>query len=210
MLSRGRPRLCLLLLALVALPAMQCGPRLSLDAPGEAQLLDEAPVLVTGEVAKAFQPASVELRLDGVDLIAALGLVPPFTGAGGVVNVGGQLVTVSGFDFDPTPPGVTPLLVDLDGLDPGDHTLELVAQRAGTAPTSVLRSFGVVAAFQQPATTLDSGAPAASLSLGSEGSVSGASLGQPLAGPPVSLSLGSEVRPGFVPVREELITGATP
>jgi len=192
---------------LLLLTGVQCGPRLSIDAPDPLALFDESPVAVSGQIAKAFAPGSVQLRLDGVDLISALALVPPFLDAGGVVDIGGNLISVSGFDFDPTAPGVTPIVLDLDALPAGDHVLELEAQRSGQAPLVVTRSFGVALAFVLPAAVLDAGGLTSPLDLGPEGTLIGASLGQPLVSAPIALDGGSELRPGFVPVREELITG---
>ena len=205
--SAGLATLALICLALVG---AKCTPVFNLVAPDDGALLDEDPVAVVVMLAKAFDSTSVAVRVDGVDLIAELGLVPPFVNESGVVLVGGDPITVTGFSYDTTLPQVVPLLVSLQGLPLGAHAIEIEATRNNNQGQPVvltrLADFDLVAGFSHPAVEIGSGGLGpAPQSFGSEGTLVGASLGAPLAGPPISYSDGSELRPGFVPVAEALI-----
>ncbi len=203
--------LALLAISGAALSASSCGPDLALGIPANGALLDETPVAIRGRVRRAIDFASLELRLDGVDLVSALGLVPPFVGAGGVVDVNGELVTVSGFDFDTTVPG-NPVLLEavLSGLSNGPHALELAGTNAGM-PLMASTAFELVAGFEQAAQVLGAaGLPSGPGVAGSEGVLVNATLGQPIAGPRIPLAAGDELRPGFEEAAEARISAGLP
>jgi hypothetical protein len=182
---------------------------IAIDAPTQAAILDETPVAIEARVEGGFDQASVEVRIGGVDLIAALGLAPPFSGAGGQVLVGSDLLTISGFDFT----GVgNPRLISLDveGLSLGPHTVEVLG--LDQSAQLVLRSvtFQLVDHFTQRAGVLAAaGLPEgpAPIAGGAGGELANATFGQPFAAPPIPLSDGSELRPGFVEVAEASIAG---
>ena len=108
-----RPSRLLAVLAIVpALLAARCGLQsIVIDAPFHGALLEDPghAVALAARVGTNFDMASVEVRLDGVDLVAALGLVPPFAGASGVVVIGSTPVSISQFSFSQS----NPRLVDL-------------------------------------------------------------------------------------------------
>ena len=205
MLSIARTTLVLIPLALLG---AKCGPPVfTLEAPDHGALLDEEPVAVFAIVAKAFDPASLQVRVNGIDLVAALGLAPPFVNESGSVLIGGIPVTVSGFSYDTTPPGAVLLSVSLQGLPLGSHAIEIEVTRiSNQVVVTRIADFERVAGFSQPAVEISAGGLGpAPQDFGSEGFLVGAVLGAPLTGPPIPLSGGGELRPGFVPVAEALI-----
>lgn len=205
-------------LAIVSLAAsipLLLGPRcgfksIVIDEPMDAVLLDDPShtVVASARVGTNFDATSVEVRLDGVDLVAALGLVPPFSNAGGSVLVGSDLVTVSAFSFTLG----SPRLIDLaaSGLPVGPHSLAVEGDKqdgSGSAADSVafeiLDPFSLAAELVAPAGRGPANA-------GAEGTLFGSSLGEPLAAPPVTLSGGDELRSGFVEVSEAFLSGGGP
>jgi len=72
-------------------------------------------------------------------------------------------------------------------------------------------AFEVIGPFTLEAEVLASaGLPEAPLDAGAEGFLLNATLGQPFAAPPVGLSGGGELRPGFVEASEALVAGGMP
>ena len=204
------------LLALAALaPALlaaPCGKRsIVIDAPFDGALLEDPShgVALAARVSTNFDPATVEVRLDGVDLVAALGLVPPFSDASGVVVIGSTPVSITGFSFTTD---TNPRLVDLvaSGLDLGAHALEVEGDKSdGSGSVVDAAGFGIFDPFALAAQALvPSGARPRDA--GSEGTLFGATLGQPLAAPPVALSDGGALRSGFIEASEALIAGGVP
>ncbi len=213
-----RPRASwLLVIATVAaaMLAARCGPDLALGIPADGALLDETPVHLRGRVRRAVDFPTLELRLDGVDLLAALGLTPPFADAAGMVDVNGTLVTVTELSFDPTVPG-NPVRIEghLDGLPLGPHTLELAGVNTAGAvpePVSAVTAFELLAGFaQSDHVVAAAGLPEGPRSAGSEGVLVNATLGQPLAGPRVTLAGGDVLRPGFPEAAEARLQAAGP
>lgn len=208
-MPRRRLPLVLLALGLPALLAIRCpngpGP-IRFHAPGAGQLVDDPVMGVVAEVADTVDPATVEVLVDGVDLVAALGLTPPILGASGVVSIGGAAVTVSGFVFDPAPSGPSGIDVDLAGLPPGLHQLQIRGTLTSGSPASGGRQVTVVEPFVQalrPATAA-AGVPTA----GSGDSVLRyGRVGEPGAASPVSNATGA-LRAGFVHAAESRIRGA--
>jgi hypothetical protein len=205
------PRLLALTALLPALLAAPCGLRsIVIDAPFDGALLEDPghTVSLSARIGANFDPASVEVRLDGVDLVAALGLVPPFTGASGVVLVGSDPIAISEFSF--TTGG--PRLVDLvaDGLPLGVHALEVEGDKSdGSGSVVDTAGFEVFDPFALAAEAIVPGG-ARPRDLASGATLFGATLGQPLAAPPVGFGDGSELRSGFVEVSEALIAGGAP
>jgi hypothetical protein len=72
-----------LALAAVVLAAARCVPTATITIlrPSTDFLTDDATLDVRVQISSGFDAGSVEVRLDGVDLIAGLGLAPPFTDA---------------------------------------------------------------------------------------------------------------------------------
>jgi hypothetical protein len=105
-----------------ASPSRVACPRRSIVAPLPGLVVDDPSVVLAARVATAFDPMSVEVRVDGVDLIAALGLTPPFTNVSGTVSIGGQPIQVTAFRYDTSLAG-NPEPVDaiLTGLPEGAH-----------------------------------------------------------------------------------------
>jgi hypothetical protein len=206
-----RPRLLALTALLPALLAAPCGLRsIVIDSPFDGALLEDAAhaVSLSARVGTNFDLASVEVRLDGVDLVAALGLVPPFSGASGVVLVGPDPIAISGFSFT----GGNPRFVDLvaGGLPLGAHVLEVEGDKNdGSSSVIDTAGFEIFDPFSLAAEAIvPSGARPRDA--GAEGTLFGATLGQPLAAPPIAISDGGELRSGFVEASEALIAGGAP
>ena len=206
-----RSRLLALMAILPALLAAPCGLRsIVIDAPFDGALLEDPghTVALAARVGTNFNVPSVEVRLDGVDLVAALGLVPPFTDAAGVVVIGPDSIAISGFSFTAT----NPRFVDLaaSGLPLGAHALEVEGDKNdGSGSVVDAAGFEIFDPFALALEALVPGG-ARPRDAGSEGTLFGATLGQPLAAPPVALSDGGELRSGFVEASEALIAGGLP
>jgi len=176
----GHSALCTLL----AFAVLGCpGPRIVIEEPRDGLIVDDpAPQIpVAARMPPAFDPTTIEVRLDGVDLIDALGLVPPFADEGGVVLVAGEPVGVSAFSFTTGNPQRVEL--ELSDLPAGPHEIEVFGTKTGGA--SQLRS-------------------------AAEGVLAHAAVGASLAGAPVPLADGGELRAGFAPAAEARIQGANP
>lgn len=207
-----RSRLLALAVLLPALLAAPCGLRsIVIDTPFDGALLEDPGhgVALAARVGTNFDLATVEVRLDGVDLVAALGLVPPFTNASGVVVIGSTPVSITGFGFTHD---TNPRLVDLvaSGLALGAHALEVEGEKTdGSGSVLDAAGFEIFDPFTLAAQTLVPGG-ARPRDAGGEGTLFGATLGQPLAAPPVALADGGELRAGFVEAAEALIAGGAP
>lgn len=151
-------------------------------------------------VPPSYVAASAVVRVDGVDLIAALGLTPPFDGASGSVMIGGAPVSVSSFRYGISPSGVE-VSARLEGLPIGDHAFDARAQQTGAGPTVATVAFSVVGAFSLEEQALASAGAPPPPPVATAGNHAGnATLGEPLAAPPVAISGGGQLRAGFVPV----------
>jgi hypothetical protein len=201
----------LLVLALVASIAITCRPSatISIVAPLPGLVVDDPSVVLAARVATAFDPMSVEVRVDGVDLIAALGLTPPFANVSGTVSIGGQPIQVTAFRYDTSLAG-NPKPVDavLTGLPEGAHDFAVRGLRLANGQlatdlhTFIVSSPLALALDAVPASASRAGA------VGSAGTLAYGTLGGALAGPPVPLADGGALRPGFVPAAEGRISGA--
>ena len=105
-------RFHLVLLGAAALANLALTCSSAITAPREAQILPDSAIRAAATILRNFDPASVIVAIDGVDLTAAVGLVPPFADESAVVIVGGVPVTVSDFDFEVVP--TMPHLVSLE------------------------------------------------------------------------------------------------
>ena len=172
-----------------------------ISKPRVGLLSDDPGLDVDVRVGRNFVPTSAVVLVDNVDLIAALGLTPPFAGASGSVTIGGNLVAVTGFSY--AIPSSDPVAVNatLAGLPAGDHVLEADAlPQGGGAATTKSAAFTVVEPFTDDAEVIASAGtpPPAPVALGTRAGA--ASLGEPLAAPPVALAGGDALRVGFVAV----------
>jgi hypothetical protein len=204
----------ILALAAPALLGAPCAPldTIVVTAPARDALTDDPQLAASARAGRNFGTATLEVRLDGVDLVAALALTPPFFDAAGSVLVGADLIDVSGFTIDDTQaPMPIQLELDLDGLPVGTHLLEFEGTVTATS-TLVTRSvaFERVLAFTQEAAALDSGALHGGPVTALAGILRNASLGQPLAAGPIGLAGGGSVRSGIVEVSQALGGGSGP
>jgi hypothetical protein len=125
-----------------------------------------------------------------------------------LVVIGSTPVAISQFDVTATNPRFVDLVAS--GLALGPHVLEVAGDRKDGSGSSLdAAGFTVFDPFALAAEALvPSGArPRAA---GSEGTLFGATLGQPLAAPPVGLADGGELRSGFVEVSEAATAGGPP
>lgn len=206
----SRPaRAALIVLAGLALGAPCTAPfsTVRVDQPRAQQLFDDpAPVVHgAGRVGTNFSLASIEVRLDGVDLVAALGLTPPFQTQGGAVMLPSGPVTISAFSVF-TPGGQHTVVFDVAGLPQTAHTHEISALRiADSALVAASTSFTLTS----PLGLAAQGFPAAARAVPAV--VPGGVLAHQTAGeasPAASLPIpgGGELRSGFAPVAEALVT----
>jgi hypothetical protein len=177
--------------------------------PRTGSLQDDPSISLDVRAGRNFVQTGTVVRVDGVDLIAALGLVPPFAGASGNVTIGTDFVAVSNFSYT-IPAAAKPirLTATLAGLSAGDHTLEAEAPPpGGGAPTIRSNRFAVVEPFTKELEVIAAaGTPRPGLlEIGIH--VGNATLGESLAGPPVGIAGGGEVRAGFVPAAQDRAGG---
>jgi hypothetical protein len=191
---------------LLGLVGASCVPKaVEVLAPTDRSLVDDPAVAIEVRVARTLDPESAAVRIDGVDVVAALGLTPPFADAAGVVSIGGTPVAISDFDYEI--PSLDPVRVRLRaaGLAPGAHALEAEAFTLDGLD-SVLddATFDVVAAFALAldATAASGGGPITPLVQPSR-KVARATLGDPLAGSASTPGVGA-VDTGFFSAAQAL------
>ena len=204
-----RPHLAVLVACALGALGAPCGfQTILIDEPRET-LIDES-VEVAARVGTNFTLSSVGVWVDGVDLIDAFGLAPPFFDFSGALSIGPDLVMISGFTFD-TSPDPRRIALSVAGLSAGPHEVEVEGVKAGSGqPLSRVASFEIVGGFSQAAWVMPSAARAEPAISGPEGELAGATTGDPLAAPRVGLSGGGELRSGFVEAAEGLIAGGIP
>jgi len=176
----------------------------AIQSPRTSSLQDDPAISLDVMVGRNFVQTATVVRVDGVDLIAALGLTPPFAGASGNVTIGSDLVAVSNFSYV-IPAATNPirLTATLAGLSAGDHTLEAEAPPpGGGTPTIKSNLFAVALPFTKELEVIASAGtpPPGLLVIGNH--VGGATLGESLAGPPVGIAGGGTLRSGFVPAAQ--------
>lgn len=185
--------------------------RVTIVEPRDASLHDDPGVAVSARIGRNFVHTGAVVRVDGVDLAAALGLVPPFAGASGAVVIGAQNVAVTDFTYEiPAAPDPIRVSATLAGLAVGDHMLEVEAPpiEPGT-PGLDVHGFAVAEPFALAADVVPSaGTPPPGL-VTLPGRPSAVTLGDGLAAPPVGLADGGSLRSGFAPVARAL-RGGTP
>ncbi len=190
---------CLLAIAALSLAAGCPLQTVQISAPKRDSLHDDPSVALDVKVGRNHVATSAVVRVDGVDLAAALGLVPPFAGASGSVSIGGDRVAVSDFTYAIPQSGAYQITATLAGLSAGDHAIEAEAQLNAGGASMKSNRFAVVEPFTLAADGIASSGtpPPGPVVVGNH--VGGASLGEPLAAPPVGISSGGEIRAGFVP-----------
>lgn len=181
-----------------------CPPmNVMITKPRVNALEDDPGVAIEVQVPRRFVLTASTLRMDGVDLIAALGLVPPFAGAGGNVVIGPDTVAVSGFTYSIPPTGNIVITATLAGLPAADHALEAEAVPSGGGANQIkTRSFAVVEPMTLEAEVIaSSGTPPPPPVPGNH--AGNVTLGESLAAPPVALSGGAgELRAGYIPAAQ--------
>lgn len=209
-------RALLIAIVLVVLPciAARCGglKTIVIDEPIQGALVDDSTVVAAARVGTNFDELTAQVRIDGVDLIAAFALVPPFQDEAGVVMIGPDLVTVTGFTFTADPGAPRVIALSAAGLPTGPHLFEVEADLAN-GQGAVLRGteFEQTGVFSlEVAGIAVSGLRNAPVAAGAEGVLVNAVLGSPLAARPVGLTGGGELRPGPMPAAEARINGGTP
>lgn len=182
-------------------------------SPGPGELVVETtPIDVTGRTGRAFDPLTTVFEVNGVDLISALGLTPPFTDESGFVTIGPDVVAVSGLSYDPTPPGDVQFAFVLDGLSVGDYLIEVASERnSDGAVVSRTQAVSVVGGFSQAVPTFSSaGLPGEAIVTGVAGAIANQAVGQAVAAPPVSDAGGGEILSGHIEAVEETIAAGGP
>lgn len=173
-----------------------------ISAPKVGALQDDPAVALDVKIGRNHVPTSGVVLVDGVDLIAALGLVPPFAGASGNVVIGPDVIAVANFTYAIPPTGSYQVTATLTGLSAGDHQIHAEALLGVGGTSARDRVFAVVEPFTLEAEVIASSGtpPPGPVVLGSR--LGKASLGESIAGPPIAVSGGGEIRPGFVPVAQ--------
>jgi len=191
-----------------------CGPKatLTIHSPRDGEILVTGVVEVDADAGRKLDGTSLTLELEGVDLAAALGLVPPFSDESGVVAVGAALVAVTGFTIATPVQGPHVVAATLSGLPPGRYVLSLSGEVSGST-TLVSRALDLVvveALVLEASDVPAAGLPGGAVALPTQGVLGNASLGQALAAPPIATQGGASIRSGHVEVAEGLIAGGGP
>jgi len=198
-----RARRSQLWLAAVLL-ATACPPTtVTINLPRANALVDDPGVAIALTVPRSFTPTATIVRVDGVDLVAALGLVPPFANAGGSVAIGADRVAVTGFTWTVPPSGPVAISATLTGLASADHVLAAEAfPAAGGASVAKSRSFAVVEPMTLEAHEIATAGTPAPPPVPTN-HAGNATLGESLAAPPVALANGAgQLRAGYVPAAQ--------
>lgn len=185
--------------------------KVTIVEPRDASLHDDPGIAVSVRIGRNFVHTGAAVRVDGVDLAAALGLVPPFAGESGVVVIGAHGIAVTGFTYEiPAAPDPIRVSATLAGLAVGDHTLEVEAPPIEPgAPGLDVHAFVVTEPFTLAAGVVPSaGTPPPGL-VTLPGRPSAVTLGDGFAAPPVGLADGGSLRSGFAPVARAR-SGGTP
>jgi hypothetical protein len=196
--ASSRASLALGLLLAVATLGSTCNPpRVTIQTPREAQLIDDASVSMSGRVARPLDEATGALFVNGVDLIDALGVVPPFADVAGVVMIGGEPIQVSEFHWVSAPQTADAVSVRLTGLPPAFHLLELRAEDQAAALHSASVAFAISAPLGLVLETWDAGGRRLGAQALPLGEASTASLGAAVAGGAIPLAGGDSLHEGL-------------
>jgi hypothetical protein len=209
--SAIRRRMTLVAAALVAAASLgaDCSPPpVSIQMPWEAQVIDDPSVVATARVARVLDETTGELLVDGVDLLDALGALPPFSNLSGVVQIGGVPVQVSELTWAEPAGSFDTVSVRLAGLAPVPHLLQVRAFDSGAAALrSASRGFTVSSPLALVLESWDAGG----LAFGAQGlplgEASAASLGAGISGGVVPLAGGESLREGL-PAAAAALEGA--
>ncbi|MCP3984858.1 MAG: hypothetical protein GY723_10745 [bacterium] len=176
--------------------------------PGELRADDN--VRLEARFAKAIDLSTTVVMLDGVDLVQQFGLVPPFTGQGGNVMIGPDLVVVSDFGLDPDGP-YPHLRLDAGGLSVGAHDFDVQGFRPSDGATVIAtKGFVMVGALDEKVRAITSAGLVAPSKTSGGFHLGNASAGDASAGMPVSYPDGSELRTGVIETVEARLAGGTP
>jgi len=185
-----------------------CPPRspVRLTSPGPGEIFTSGTLVLDGSLAGSVLLESVSVELDGVDLVVALGLTPPFENAAGVVMIDGAPVDVVDLDLVAPPDSRAILRGRIEGLAGGAHVLQVASDRSGGDSVAQVRDFELVDGLAEAAQAV----LASGLHGGPQVSQSGdilvnAALGEPLVGPVAVGTGGEEFRPGIVAVSEAFL-----
>lgn len=197
--ERPSPRLALAAALAVLSVGAACDPPVSLQSPAPAQLVDDPSVAVSGRVSHGFDETDVVLLVDGVDLLAELGVVPPFANVAGVVQIGGVPVQVSELTWAVQVPSLSFDTVSfrLTGLAAASHLIELSALDTLGAERIATRSFSTSEPLALLLESWDAGGLAPGTLALPFGKAASASLGAGLAGGVVPLANGETIREGL-------------
>jgi hypothetical protein len=189
----------------------RCGPSGNVDvhSPRDGEILVTGVVAVDASAGRQLDGTTLVLEIEGVDLAAALGLAPPFSDESGMTSVAGDVVTVTGFTIETPAQGPHVVQATIAGLSPGTFGLIVSGEvsdsmelRSAAADVIVVESL-TLEAVDVPA----AGLPGGAVALPTQGVLGNASLGQPLAAPPIATQGGGSIRSGHVEVAEGLIAG---
>lgn len=188
-----------------------CGPsaNVNVHSPRDGEILVTGVVEVDASLGRKLDGATLALEIEGVDLAAALGLVPPFSDESGMTSVGGDVVTVTGFTIETPLQGPHVVQATIAGLSPGTYGLVVSGEVSGSMNLqSSALDFLVVESLALEAVDLPAaGLPGGAVALPTQGVLGNASLGQALAAPPIATQGGASIRSGHVEVAEGLIAG---
>jgi hypothetical protein len=185
-------------------------PSVRIVSPRDGALVDDAAVAASITIPQpGFDLLSGTVRIDGVDLVDALGLTAPFSGEGGVVVIGGQPVAIADFSYAVPATGPAAISFTATGLGLGAHVLEAQASRSGGAIAVRVSDFERVEPFGLAAEVIAAAGQPMGLASSPLGARLGnATLGEAAAGPPSPMAGGGTLREGFVPVARALAAGA--
>lgn len=196
--AQSRRSLALGLLLVAGTLGSTCNPpRVTIQTPRDAQLIDDASVVMSGRVARPLDETTGELLVNGVDLIDALGVVPPFVDVAGVVLIGGELIQVSEFHWIAAPQTADAVSVRLTGLPPAFHLLELRAEDQAAALHAASASFAVSEPLALVLESWDAGGQRFGTQALPLGEASTASLGAAVAGGSIPLAGGASLHEGL-------------
>ena len=204
----------LLALALAVLAGSQVGAGCGkfagfrFDDPTANEILVSDSVDVAIRAGVELGESSLEIEIDGVALVAGLGLSAPFMGEGGVLTIGADSITISDFNLF-TSQGARRIQATLSGFSPGTRELTVSGENPETMIVNEKSIFFTVVDFL----TLElphvpaAGSPDGPVASATAGTLANASLGQAIAAPPIATLGGNSIRSGHVEAAEALIAG---
>jgi len=204
----------LVVLALAALFTSQLGAScgkfagIRFDDPSADEIFVTDSIAVSIRTGVELGESSLEIEIDGVGLVAGLGLTPPFMGESGVLNIGPDTITITDFNVF-TFQKARRIQATLSGFSPGSRELHV----SGVTPETMLVTEGSIFFTVVDFLTLElphvpaAGSPDGPVESATAGTLANASLGQAIAAPPVATLGGNSIRSGHVEAAEALISG---